>query len=219
VLSFAKPKVWTLLCAVLSVISYVWLFATPRTIIWEALLSVEFTILEWAAISSTLHYKNNSRQTQLGGPSTIPDQSFSDLPRSWQTRREWQIPQSRGHWGHMTMNAVCVDHVLHPGIQRHINGQAGEIQILIYCEVELVMLQSCLSVLTNIFNYFINPKLFQIKFYWKTTWYRELNMVLCDKLERWDWVEGWGRFKRQETCILMAESCCMAEVNTNSKYI
>lgn len=65
----------------------------------------------------------------------------------------------------MTMNAVCVDHVLHPGIQRHINGQAGEIQILIYCEVELVMLQSCLSVLTNIFNYFINPKLFQIKFY------------------------------------------------------
>ena len=66
----------------------------------------------------------------------------------------------------MTMNAVCVDHVLHPGIQRHINGQAGEIQILIYCEVELlVMLQSCLSVLTNIFNYSINPKLFQIKFY------------------------------------------------------
>jgi len=66
----------------------------------------------------------------------------------------------------MTMNAVCVDHVLHPGIQRHINGQAGEIQILIYCEVELlVMLQSCVSVLTNIFNYFINPKLFQIKFY------------------------------------------------------
>ena len=48
----------------------------------------------------------------------------------------------------MTMNAVCVDHVLHPGIQRHINGQSGEIQILTYCEVELLlMLQGCLSVL------------------------------------------------------------------------
>ena len=73
-------------------------------------------ILEWAAISSTLHYKNNSRQTQLGGPSTIPNQSFSHLPRPWQARRGWAVPQSRGHWGHMTMNAVCVGHVLHPGI-------------------------------------------------------------------------------------------------------
>ena len=41
-------------------------------------------------------------------------------------------------------------------------------------------------------------------------------MVLCDNLEGWDGVEGWGgRFKREGTCTLMADShCSMAEPKT-----
>jgi hypothetical protein len=62
----------------------------------------------------------------------------------------------------MTINSVCVGCGLNSEIQKASNGQPGEIKII--CEVKLeIMLQSCLSVLTNIFNSSINLKLFQSK--------------------------------------------------------
>ena len=44
-------------------------------------------------------------------------------------------------------------------------------------------------------------------------------MVLCDELERWDWVEGGGGVQEAgNICMLVAESYCMTEVNTNCNY-
>ena len=40
--------------------------------------------------------------------------------------------------------------------------------------------------------------------------------MLCDNLELWDGVRGHGGEVQDggDTCILMADSCCIAETNT-----
>ena len=44
-------------------------------------------------------------------------------------------------------------------------------------------------------------------------------MVLCDNLEGWDGLGGGERFKREGTCILMADSSCMADATQYCKAI
>ena len=82
------------------------------------------------------------------------------------------------------------------------------------------MLQSFLSVLTNIFNYSINPKLFQTKILLKkqldtesSTWYSVTNQE-----GGIEWKVGREVQEAGNICMLVAESCCMTEVNTNCNY-
>ena len=44
--------------------------------------------------------------------------------------------------------------------------------------------------------------------------HRELNPVLCEDLERWDWRGGRETQEGGDICIIIAGSHCTAETNT-----